>query len=123
MVPYAKGCHGDALEPRFSEGSIIMYITGINRYNHCQPPTNVSVITRHYCITIGLPSSLQVDLGYEISVTGVAIQGQDQSPNFVLEFYVSSSSDLNTWTDHSEPGDESATVSHSLIAMCELSYT
>ena len=52
----------------------------------------------------------QADFGYEIIVTGVVIQGQNQISNFVTEFYVSHSLDLDVWHDHKELGDESATV-------------
>ncbi|ELU01346.1 hypothetical protein CAPTEDRAFT_139889, partial [Capitella teleta] len=53
---------------------------------------------------------IQVDLGYTIAVTGVAIQGQDQTRNFVTQFYVSYSEDLETWTEHRESGDEETTL-------------
>ena len=57
---------------------------------------------------------LQVDLGYEIQVVGIAIQGQHEVANFVTEFFISYSSDMDTWTTHSdiEPGGQT-TVSAS----------
>ncbi|ELU15035.1 hypothetical protein CAPTEDRAFT_113454, partial [Capitella teleta] len=53
---------------------------------------------------------IQVDLGYNTAVKGVAMQGQDGSDNFVTAFYVSYSEDLSTWTDYREPSDPTTTV-------------
>ncbi|ELT93509.1 hypothetical protein CAPTEDRAFT_40533, partial [Capitella teleta] len=47
-----------------------------------------------------------VDFGYNIAVSGVAIRGQDGTDNFVTEFYVSYSEDLQKWTNYREPSDQ-----------------
>ncbi|ELT92112.1 hypothetical protein CAPTEDRAFT_120618 [Capitella teleta] len=46
---------------------------------------------------------LQVDLGYIMTVKGIAIQGQDQSSNYVTRFKLHYSEDLETWVRHMDP--------------------
>ncbi|ELT93507.1 hypothetical protein CAPTEDRAFT_105176, partial [Capitella teleta] len=46
---------------------------------------------------------IQVDLGYNTAVKGVAMQGQEGTYSFVTEFYVSYSEDLTTWTNYTLP--------------------
>ncbi|ELT93506.1 hypothetical protein CAPTEDRAFT_105177, partial [Capitella teleta] len=55
---------------------------------------------------------IQVDFGYDISVTGIIIQSQDRKNISVSEFYVSYSDDLVTWTNHQESDDNDTTVFH-----------
>jgi C-type mannose receptor len=63
---------------------------------------------------------LQVDLGYSVVVTGVAIQGQDATHNFVTKFYVSYSHDLEEWINHREPGDnQTVRFGRTILFCCE----
>ncbi|ELT93668.1 hypothetical protein CAPTEDRAFT_122135 [Capitella teleta] len=48
---------------------------------------------------------IQVDFGYSIAVMGIALQGQDQINNFVTQFYVSYSEDLETWREYKDPNE------------------
>ncbi|ELT93458.1 hypothetical protein CAPTEDRAFT_220791 [Capitella teleta] len=55
---------------------------------------------------------IQVNLGSVIAIKGVAIQGQHHTVNFVTEFYVSYSEDMDTWSNHMEPEDNATTLFH-----------
>ena len=66
------------------------------------------------------PRVLKVDLGYEINIVGIAIQGQHDTPNFVTEFSVSYSIHMETWLDYSESDGGTALVSSCLFVLCGL---
>ena len=59
----------------------------------------------------------QVDLGYEINIVGIAIQGQHDMTNFVTRFSVSYSTNMDTWYDYSESEGGAAFVSGSLFVL------